>query len=288
MFLGGLASVLFVVLILAFLVKEGLPLFKTYPASKFFFGKLWQPTLPPPDGPDFGLIPNLWGSFLVAFGAGLIAIPLGIGTAIFIGKVAPRRLGEILKATVEMLGVVPSVALGFIGAVVVTPILKDLLNLDTGKSAVAGAVMLAFVAIPTIATIAEDALATAPKEYEQASLALGATKWQTIWKVLVPAAKPGMMAACMLGLGRAIGETMVVIMVTGNAGLLPDHGIYYAFTHSVRTITGTIGAEALEVANGEQHYYALFMLGLVLLVITLIFNSVATLALGRRKRAVKA
>lgn len=286
-FAGGMASVLFVVLILAFLVRESLPLFGTYPAAEFFLGRQWQPTLPPPLGPSFGLLPNLWGSFLVTLGAAALAIPLGLATAIYIGEIAPRRVGEILKSVVEMLGVVPSVALGFVGATVVTPLLKQGLHLDTGKSAIAGSVMLAFIAIPTIATIAEDALATAPKEYGQASLALGATRWQTIARVLVPAAKPGIVAAIMLGLGRAIGETMVVIMVTGNAGLLPDKGIYYAFTHSVRTITGTIGAEALEVANGEPHYHALFMLGLVLLLITLLFNSVANLALGR-KRMVRA
>lgn len=287
-FCGGLASVLFVLLIIAFLFKEGLPLFSTYSPIKFVAGREWQPTLPPPNGPTFGLLPNLWGSFLVTLGAAILAVPLGLATAILIGQIVPRRVGETLKAIVEMLGVVPSVALGFVGAVIVTPVLKDLLHLDTGKSAIAGSVMLAFIAIPTIATIAEDALASTPKEFEHASLALGATKWQTISRVLVPAAKPGIIAAVMLGLGRAIGETMVVIMVTGNAGLLPDHGIWYAFTHSVRTITGTIGAEALEVANGEPHYRALFMLGLVLLLITLAFNAVTNLALGRRSRMARA
>ncbi|HJP82713.1 MAG TPA: phosphate ABC transporter permease subunit PstC [Fimbriimonadaceae bacterium] len=286
-FAGGLASILFVVLILAFLLKEGLPLFATYSPGRFFTGREWQPTLPPPAGPGFGLLPNLWGSFLVTLGAAVLAIPLGLATAVYMGRIAPNPLGEFLKGTVEMLGVVPSVALGFIGAVVVTPLLKDWLDLDTGKSAIAGAAMLAFLAIPTIATIADDAIASVPREYEQASLALGATKWQTIARVLLPASRPGIIAAIMLGLGRAIGETMVVIMVTGNAGLLPDRGIWYAFTHSVRTITGTIGAEALEVATGEPHYHALFMLGLVLLCITLVFNAVANKALGL-KRTVRA
>jgi phosphate ABC transporter permease protein PstC len=287
-FAAGMASVFFVVLILAFLIKEGLPLFSTYSVGKFATGREWQPTLPPPDGPSFGLLPNLWGSFLVTCGAAVLAIPLGLATAVYIGQVAPARVGEVLKGIVEMLGIVPSVALGFVGAVVVTPLLKQWLHLDTGKSAVAGSVMLAFLAIPTIATIAEDALATAPKEYELASLALGATRWQTISRVLVPSARSGIVAAITLGLGRAVGETMVVIMVTGNAGLMADKGIFYAFTHSVRTITGTIGSEALEVATGEPHYHALFMLGVVLLLVTLLFNSVANLALGKRRRTVRA
>jgi phosphate transport system permease protein len=280
---AGLASTIFVVLILGFLVKEGLPLFKTYSFSSFITGTRWEPTVPPPIGPSFALLPNLWGSFLVTLGAAILAIPLGVGTAVFIGQIAPRKLGEILKGLIELLGVIPSVALGFVGAVVVTPIVKDALHLDTGKSAIAGSIMLAFLAIPTVASIAEDALQALPRDYRLASLALGGTKWQTISRVLVPAARPGIVAAAMLGLGRAIGETMVVIMVTGNAGLLPDHGIWFAFTHSVRTITGTIGAEALEVANGEPHYHALFMLGLVLLVITIILNNIASLALGTRK-----
>ncbi|CAN5482839.1 phosphate ABC transporter permease subunit PstC [soil metagenome] len=284
-FLGGLASVLFVTLIIAFLVKEGLPLFGHTSPKEFFFGTKWNPTLPPPAGPEFGLIPNLWGSFLVTLGAAALAIPFGIATAIYIGQIVPRRLGDVLKGLIEILGVVPSVALGFIGAVVVTPVLKDLLNLDTGKSAIAGSVMLAFLAIPTIASIAEDAIESVPRDYGYASLALGATKWQTITRILVPAAKPGIIAAVMLGIGRAIGETMVVIMVTGNAGLLPDHGVWYAFTHAVRTITGTIGAEALEVANGEPHYHALFMLGLVLLIITITLNSIASFALGKKRVA---
>lgn len=286
--IGGLASIVIVLLIFAFVFREGIPLFRTTSPAEFFFGKTWQPTLPPPNGPHFGLLPNLWGSLLVTAGAAVLAIPLGVGTAIFVSRIAPRPLSEVLKATVELLGAVPSVAIGFVGAVALSPLIKDWLNLDTGKSAIVGAILLAFLAIPTIATIAEDAIAAVPRDFNQASLALGATKWQTISRVVLPAAKPGITAAVMLGLGRAIGETMVVIMVTGNAGLLPEQGVWHAFTHSVRTITGTIGAEALEVAHGEPHYNALFMLGVILLVITFAFNTIANLALGKTKKAVQA
>lgn len=285
---GGLASIVIVLLIFAFVMREGFPLLKTVSLANFLFGKTWQPTLPPPNGPEFGLLPNLWGSVLVTAGAAILAVPLGIGTAVFIGRIAPRPVADVLKATVELLGAVPSVAIGFVGAVAVSPLIKSWLSLDTGKSAIVGSILLAFLAIPTIATIAEDALATVPRDYNQASLALGATKWQTISRVILPAARPGITAAVMLGLGRAIGETMVVIMVTGNAGLLPEQGVWYAFTHSVRTITGTIGAEALEVANGEPHYHALFMLGVVLLAITFTFNTVANLALRKSQRRVRA
>ena len=283
-FLGGILSIILVLLIFAFVFREGIPLFREYPPQKFFAGRDWQPTLSPPTGPWFGLLPNLWGSILVTAGAVLIAIPLGVSSAIFIAEVAPKALRDILKPTVELLATVPSVAIGFVGAVAVNPLVKEWFNLDTGKSAIAGSIMLAFMAIPTITTISEDALAAVPRSFRDGSLALGATRWQGISRVVLPAAMPGIIAAIMLGIGRAIGETIVVIMVTGNAGVLPDQGIWYAFTHSVRTITGTIGAEALEVAYGDAHYRALFMLGAVLFVITFILNFAADLALNRQER----
>jgi len=283
-FLGGILSIILVLLIFAFVFREGFPLFREYPPEKFFTGKEWQPTLSPPTGPWFGLLPNLWGSFLVTAGAVLLAVPLGVCSAIFIAEVAPKSLRDILKPTVELLASVPSVAIGFVGSVAVAPLVKQLFDLDTGKSAMAGSIMLAFMAIPTITTISEDALAAVPRNYKDGSLALGATRWQGISRVVVPAALPGIIAAIMLGIGRAIGETIVVIMVTGNAGVLMENGIWYSFTHSVRTITGTIGAEALEVAYGDAHYRALFMLGAVLFFITFVLNFIADLALNRQGR----
>jgi phosphate transport system permease protein len=281
---GGILSIVLVLLIFGFVLREALPLVQTYPLGRFMSGRDWQPTLSPPQGPWFGLLPNLWGSVLVTAGAILIAIPLGVSCAIFIAEVAPRRLREILKPLIEFLAIMPSVAIGFVGTVAINPLVKQWFNLDTGKSAVAGSIMLAFMAIPTITTISDDALIAIPRSFRDGSLALGATRWQGISRVILPAAKPGIIAAIMLGIGRAIGETMVVIMVTGNAGVLPENGLWYSFTHSVRTITGTIGAEALEVAYGEPHYRALFMLGAVLFVITFILNFVADLALNRGRR----
>lgn len=283
-FAGGSLSILLVLLIFGFVLKEGLPLFASYSARDFLFGKEWQPALPPPLGPWFGLVPNLWGSVLTTAGAAVIAVTLGVATAVYIAEIAPARVKSAMKGTIELLALVPSVALGFIGVVVVNPWVKQLFDLDTGKSAIAGSIMLAFIALPTIVSIAEDAIAAVPRTLHDASLALGATRWHGIAKVIVPAAAPGIVAAVMLGIGRALGETMVVIMVTGNAGLLPEQGVWHAFTHSVRTITGTIGAEALEVANGEPHYHALFMLGGVLFAMTFLINMVADLALRRQRR----
>jgi len=282
---GGILSILLVLLIFTFILREGLPLFREYPAGKFFLGREWQPTLDPPTGPWFGLLPNLWGSILVTAGAVLIAVPLSVGSAIYIAEVAPQRLKDILKPIVEILASVPSVAIGFVGAAAMNPFLKNLFGLDGSKTAMAGSVMVAFMAVPTITTIAEDALTAVPRAHRDGSLALGATKWQGIQSVIVPAARPGIVAAIMLGVGRAIGETMVVLMVTGNAALLPEKGLWDAFTHSVRTITASIGAEALEVPYGEAHYRALFMLAAVLALITLAINFVADFALNRQRRS---
>ncbi len=287
-FSGGMASIVLVALIFLFVLKEALPLLKDYPLSRFLTDRGWQPTLAPPEGPWFGLLPNVWGSFLVTAGAVVLSVPLALSTAVFTSEVAPSWLRDMLKPLVELLASVPSVAIGFVGAVAINPLVKDLFGLDTGKSAIAGSIMLAFMAAPTIATIAEDAINAVPRSFRDGSLALGATRWQGISGIVLPAAKPGILAAVMLGVGRAVGETMVVIMVTGNAGVLPDKGIWYAFTHSVRTITGTIGAEALEVANGEPHYRALFMLGVVLFTITFVLNAIAHYSLGKGDRRAQA
>lgn len=287
-FAGGMASIVLVLLIFVFVFREAFPLLRVYSLTRFLFGRDWQPALAPPTGPWFGLLPNLWGSFLVTAGAVVIGVPLGLGAAVFIAEIAPRFARDTLKLLVELLASVPSVALGFVGAAAINPMVKSLFHLDTGKCAAAGSIMLAFMAIPTITTIAEDALSAIPRSFREGSLALGSTRWQGISRVVLPAARPGMVAAVMLGVGRAIGETMVVIMVTGNAGVLPDQGLWYAFTHSVRTITGTIGAEAMEVAYGEPHYRALFMLGTVLFVITFALNYAADWALNRQRRRLAA
>jgi phosphate transport system permease protein len=214
----------------------------------------------------------------------LFAIPIGVCTAIFIAEVAPRWARDLLKPLVEALGGIPSVVLGFLGILILAPFLRRFLDLPTGLTALAGSILLGGIAIPTIVSVAEDALDSVPRSYRDGALALGATQWQTIWRVTLPAARSGVLTGIMLGIGRAIGETMAVMMVTGNAAVLPDK--WNSFFLPVRTMTATIAAEMGEVANNSTHYYVLFFIGLVLFLISLGINIAASTAVFRqRKRA---
>ena len=214
----------------------------------------------------------------------MIAIPFGLGTAIYLAEIAPRWARELLKPLIELLGGLPSVMLGFLGMLVLTSVVRETLNLPTGLTALTGALLLGGIAIPTIVSVAEDALDAVPRSYREAGLALGATKWQTIWRVTLPAARSGVLTAVMLGLGRAIGETMAVMMVTGNAPVVPTGP--GALLHPARTMTATIAAEMGEVANGSVHYHVLFLIGIVLFLISLAVNLAASsLVFRARKRA---
>jgi len=274
----GYSSILFVGLILVFLLKEGLPALKDVPLTSLFSIR-WYPI----EG-LFGILPLIFGTLLVTISATLIALPFGIGTAIFISEVAPRWTKELLKPIVEILAGIPSVVLGFIGILVIVPFFRKFLDLPTGLTAFTGAVLLGLIAIPTIVSVAEDALNTVPPGYRQAGLALGATRWQTIWGVTVPAAKTGILTAVMLGIGRALGETMAVMMVTGNAPVLPS-GLNAIF-EPVRTMTATIASEMGEVATGSQHYQVLFLIGILLFLLSLVINITASaVSTKQRKRA---
>lgn len=275
-FIGGLSGIIILLLIFAFLFKESFSFFIHYPLKDFFLGLTWYPTSEPP---KFGLIPLLLGSLLVTIGAIAISVPLGIACAIYISEVAPRWAKEILKPVMELIAAIPSVVLGFIGLMVLVPAIKQVFHLPTGLSALAGSITLAFMALPTITSISEDALTALPRDYKEASLALGATHWQTIYRVLLPAAKPGILAAVMLGLGRAIGETMAVLMVTGNAAVIP-----HSFLQPVRTMTATIAIEMGEIVQGGLHYRALFAIGLLLFIITFAVNLVADWVIQRQRR----
>jgi phosphate transport system permease protein len=230
----------------------------------------------------FGILPLIGGSLIVTIGATLIAVPFGVGTAVYISEIAPRWMREVLKPLVEVLGGLPSVVLGFIGILVLSPNLRLLLNLPTGLTALAGSLLLGGIAIPTVVSVSEDALDAVPKGYRDASLALGATEWQTIWHVTLPAARSGVLTAVMLGVGRAIGETMTVMMVTGNAPVMPT-GLGALFSPA-RTMTATIAAEMGEVANGSIHYHVLFFIGIVLFLISLIVNVTASAVVFRQKK----
>ncbi len=275
---SGYSAIVFVGLIFFFLLREGLPTLGETPLQSMFSDR-WYPI-----EAYFGILPLLSGSLIVTFGATMIAVPFGIATAIYISEIAPRWVREFLKPFVEILGGIPSVVLGFIGILVLSPYLRVLLDLPTGLSALTGSLLLGAIAIPTIVSVAEDALDAVPRSYRDAALAMGATEWQTIWMVTLPAARSGVLTAIMLGIGRAIGETMTVMMVTGNAPVLISGLV--TLVSPVRTMTATIAAEMGEVANGSLHYHVLFFIGIVLFLITLIVNVTASAVVFRqRKRA---
>lgn len=275
---AGYSAIVFVALIFFFLLREGLPTLIEVPLNSLINIR-WYPI-----ENYYGILPLITGSIVVTIGAALIAVPFGIGTAIYISEIAPRWIREILKPLVELLGGLPSVVLGFLGILVLSPFLRVFLNLPTGLTALAGSILLGGIAIPTVVSIAEDALDAVPRSYREGAWALGATHWQTIWRVTLPAASSGVLTAVMLGVGRAIGETMAVMMVTGNA---PVMALTPASLFSpVRTMTATIAAEMGEVANGSVHYHTLFFIGMVLFIISLVVNIAASSVVFRtRKRA---
>ena len=277
---AGYSAIVFVTLIFYFLLREGLP---TLQEVKFtdLLALRWYPI-----ENYFGILPLISGSIIVTLGATLISVPFGIGTAIYISEIAPRWMREILKPLVELLGGLPSVVLGFLGILVLAPYLRVLLNLPTGLTAIAGSILLGATALPTVVSVAEDALDSVPRSYREGAWALGATRWQTIWRVTLPAARSGVLTAVMLGIGRAIGETMTVMMVTGNAPVLAITPT--AIFSPVRTMTATIAAEMGEVANGSIHYHTLFFIGMVLFIISLVVNVIASAVVFRsQKRAEK-
>jgi phosphate transport system permease protein len=274
--ISGYSAIVFVLLIFYFLLRESLPTLSEVPVSSLF-GQIWYPI-----ENHFGLLPLLGGSLIVTLGATLIAVPVGVGTAIYIAEVAPRTVREILKPVVEILAGIPSVVLGFLGIQVLSHFLRVTLNLSTGLTAFGGALLLAGVSLPTIVSVAEDALDAVPRAYRDASLALGVTAWQTIWHVTLPAARNGVITAVMLGIGRTIGETMAVMMVTGNAPVMPfSLGSLFA---PVRTMTATVAAEMGEVATGSTHYHVLFFIGLTLFLIELIVNATASAVVFRQRK----
>ncbi len=227
----------------------------------FFTGSQWDPET------KYSILPLLVSTSLVAMGSMIIAVPLGILTAAYLSELAPPKVQMFLKPMIEMLAAIPSVAIGFLGIVLVGPGLAHIFGIQNGLNALNGSILLAVMALPTIVTISEDAINAVPKSHREASLALGANKWETLFRVTIPAALPGLIAAIMLGLGRALGETMTVLMATGNAAAIPK-----GFLDSVRTITATIAIEMGEVPYQTTHYFALFAIAALLFLITLVVN----------------
>ncbi|MFP4315643.1 MAG: phosphate ABC transporter permease subunit PstC [Desulfovibrionales bacterium] len=260
-------SIIILCLIMFFLFAEGLPIFNHVSVKDFIFGTAWYPTADPP---DFGIFPLLLASLAVTGVSSLIAIPLGVMTAIYLAELASPRMRGFIKPMVELLAALPSVVIGFFGMVVVAPFLQQQFDLPTGLNLFNASLMLAFMSVPTITSISEDAIFSVPRDLKEASLALGATHWETIRRVIVPASLSGISTAVILGMSRAIGETMVVLMVAGGAALVPE-----SLFDPVRPMPASIAAEMAEAPFRGEHYYALFATGVVLFLFTLAFNIVA-------------
>jgi phosphate transport system permease protein len=268
LFLGiALASITTLALIVLFLFMEGLPIFKEVSVQDFLFGRYWYPT---DDPGEFGILSLIVASIAVTLVSSSIAIPLGVMTAIYLAEIASARVREWVKPVVELLAALPSVVIGFFGMVLVAPFLQDLLDIPTGLNLFNASLMLAFMSIPTICSISEDAIFSVPAELKEASLALGATHWETIARVIIPASISGICTAIILGMSRAIGETMVVLMVAGGAAMVPS-----SLFDPVRPMPASIAAEMAEAPFRSDHYYALFATGMVLFIFTLLFNLVA-------------
>jgi phosphate transport system permease protein len=288
----ALSAIAAVILIFAFVAKEALPLLFSdsvhkevtlrqmwtaqlwpgYDSSEY----IWQPVS---DIPKYGIWPLVLGTIKVSIVAMVVAVPLGVGAAVYVSQYASRRTREIVKPMIELLAGVPSVVLGFFALMVMASWFQHALGLESRLNALVAGIALSFAIVPLIFTISEEALGAVPRSYVEASTALGAARWQTIVRVLVPAASPGIAAAVALGLGRAVGETMIVLMASGNAAITSA-----SFAESVRTLSATIAAELAEVVFGGAHYTVLFFLGTVLFLTTFVINLLGDFAIDRMKR----
>ncbi len=257
-FLGGIIIVLF---------TQGVPIFGQIGFAKFLFGTGWYPTH---EFPEFGILSMIYGSFIITFGALIFAAPLGILTALYIAELAPFWLKETLKPIIELLAGIPSVVYGLFGALLVAPFVQRLFGLPVGLTAFSAAIVLGIMILPTVTSIVEDALSSIPNEYREASLAIGATKWETMTRITLPAAASGISTALILSIGRAIGETMAILMVAGGSPRID-----FSLFKPVRAMTSTIAAEMAETVMGSIHYHALFGVAIVLFIMTLAFNLIA-------------
>jgi len=276
-FTCGILAVLVLVGIFATLIATAFPAFKEIRFDRFLAGRTWDPTSP--ETAEYGILSMIVSTLIVTGGALVIAVPIGIGVAAYLSDVAHWRVREIVKPVIEILAGIPSVVIGFLGIVLFAPALAGAFHIGHGLTALNGSLLLAIMALPTIISISEDSLNAVPAAYSEASLALGASRWQTLVRVKIPAALSGIIAATMLGMGRAIGETMTVLMATGNARTFPR--LPMAMMQSVRTMTANIAIELGEVPFFTTHYYALFAIGLVLFVMTFLVNLVADIVLHK-------
>ena len=261
------SSLVFLVGIVIILFKEGLPIFKKVGFFSFLFGRAWYPTHSPP---EFGILPLILASAWVTVGAVLVCVPLGVGSALCLHELVSERQRAVLKPVIEILASIPSVVYGFFGMMIVTPFLQKVFHLPTGLCAFNASLVLGVMAVPTVCSLSEDALSFVPKSFREASYAVGADRWQTLTRVVLPAAGSGISTAIILGMSRAIGETMTVLMVAGGAAVIP-----HSFLEPVRPMTAAIAAEMGEAPMASDHYHALFAIALVLFFITFSFNIMA-------------
>ncbi|MBF0569880.1 MAG: phosphate ABC transporter permease subunit PstC [Candidatus Omnitrophica bacterium] len=269
------ASLIFLVGIMIVLFHEALPIFKKVHLSDFLFGQYWYPTYDPP---EFGILPLILASFWVCAGAMVVCVPLGVGSALYLNELASARQKAVLKPLIEILAGIPSIVYGFFGMAIMAPLLQDTLHLPIGLCIFSASLTLGIMATPTVCSIAEDALSYVPQSFREASFAVGANRWQTLTRVVIPAAGSGISTAIILGMSRAIGETMTVLMVAGGAAVIPK-----SFFEPARPMTSAIAAEMGEAPMGSDHYHALFAIALILFLITFVFNIVAEL-ISRRFR----
>jgi phosphate transport system permease protein len=275
-FLSGLLAIVVLLGIIFILIKEGLPILTNTNPWDFLFGTHWYPLADPP---VFGIAPFLVSTLMITLISTVVAVPIGVACAAYLSEVAPPKVSEMTKPVIEILAGIPSVMMGFIGLALLSPFVQSLFHLNTGLCGLTAAIMLSLMSLPIIVSVSEDALHAVPREFKEASYALGATKWETIWHVCIPAALSGIAAAIMLGVGRAIGETMTVLMVAGNALAVPASP-----TDPMTTMTAAIASGIGNAVRGGVQYQAIFAIGLILFILTLGVNIVAERVLERQKR----
>ncbi|MDD2379712.1 MULTISPECIES: phosphate ABC transporter permease subunit PstC [Aminobacterium] len=268
-------GIFIILFILFFLIKEGLPVLKEASLLSIVTGSDWYPTETPP---ALGMLPLIVGSVAVTILSSLLALPISLFIAIFISEIASEKMRNILKPILELLGFLPSIILGFLGMVLIAPWLQANFTILSGLNLLNASILLGFLIIPIVGSLAEEALSAVPLELRNASYALGATRWETISKVVFPAALPGILSACLLGIMRGMGETMVVLMAAGGAAIIPA-----SLFDPVRPLTSTIAAEMGETPVGSPHYHALFFAGLILLIITLAINLLSSWIESKRR-----
>ncbi len=278
--INGIISILVLLGIFLFLAKTGLQSFEKISFSQFFLEKEWNPTSY--SNPQWGILAMLIGTIYIALGSLVIAIPIGIATALYLSEIASPIMRELLKPAIEMIAAVPSVVLGLFGLIFLVPLISTFFKISSGLNALSASILVAIMVLPTIISISEDIIREVPQEYKEASLALGATQWETIQKVILPVSASGIFASIMLGLGRAIGETMLVLIIAGNAQAFPK-----SFLDPVRPITANIAIEIKEVVTGDLHYQALFATGLLLFMITFAINLVSDIIIHKQLKKLK-